>query len=368
MNAVMRTLCAIAVLSSVLGTASGCGVIADKDRIRIARINDRYITRGELFKVIREMPDDERPSIRNRGDLLRVLNTYVDDQLRQPLAAQVESELQSQGKELVPREAAKQRYLQQYQEEDYATIYEAKDGKALGMSDIQLEAMKQEMDLGIDRVLEKMRGEAAVAYRAMQAVKSGELTLTDSDFEQEYKLRKNDLKSLEWLKFRAIRFMADVPGSETEAANVCRRIAAGEAFDALYKEYATRNPVYVIESEIENNPELVRFRSFWLSASGIEKGGVIGPVYLPEYQVMVESGGQRGIKNMPAAYLVLEALDYRPERPLTLQEAKPALAPPILMTRMMQTLREQNGVEVYENKLPDPSLFGDKLGKTTVMM
>ena len=113
--------------------------------------------------VVGEMPDDERPSIRNRGDLLRVLNTYVDDQLRQPLAAQVESELQSQGKELVPREAAKQRYLQQYQEEDYATIYEAKDGKALGMSDIQLEAMKQEMDLGIDRVLEKMRGEAAVA-------------------------------------------------------------------------------------------------------------------------------------------------------------------------------------------------------------
>ncbi len=144
---------------------------------------------------------------------------------------------------------------------------------------------------------------------------------------------------------------------------------AGEKFDAVYNEMAARSPGYVIESEIDNNPSLERFRGFWMSVSGAEKGAVLGPVFLPEYQLMVEApDGKVRAKTMPAAYLVLEVIEHYPERTLSLEESKQSLLPTILVSKMMQRLREQNRVEVYEDKLPDPALFVDRFGQTTVPM
>ena len=76
-----------------LALAMGCGMIADKDRIKVAKINDRYITRGDLYKVIREMPDAER-DIRTKGDMLRVLNRHIDELIKLPLSQEVEREVQ----------------------------------------------------------------------------------------------------------------------------------------------------------------------------------------------------------------------------------------------------------------------------------
>ena len=345
------TACAV-----LLALGAGCGLIADKDRIKIAKVDDEYITRGDLFKVIREMPDDERPIIRNKGDMLRVLNAYIDGAIKTPLGEAAELET---GKTLVSREAAMQRYFKEHEEDNYAAIYEIEDARAIGMSEAQLDVAKQQIDLGVDRVLDKLRGDAAVAYRAAAALKEGTLVLDDADFEQEYRVRKGELKKLEWMSFQALRFPTGMPGSETLAASVRKRVDAGEMFDAIRDEYAAKNPDLVVESEIENNPGLAKFRGFWVNASGCKQGDIIGPVYLPSYQAMagVDEEGRRRVKNMPATYLVLKVLEHRPETTLELEQAKPALLPTILLAKMMEQLREEHGVEIYEDKLPDPSMF-----------
>ena len=345
----------------------GCGFIADKDRIKIAKINDRFVTRGELFRIIREMPDDERPAIRNKGDMLRVLKGYIDDEIKRREAAEVEAGLE--GQPLVAREAAKQRFFREHPEDSFADILDLESGEPLGLSDAQLIAMKEEIELRIDKVEEKMRGDAAVMRRAMERYKSGSLVISNEDYELEYNLRKADLKKLEWMEFEAFRFPTKMPvpteapmavlSPEEEAANVRRRLDAGESFEALKDEYLARNPGFVVYSEIENNPTLAKFRGFWLNASGCKKGDIIGPVYLPAYQVVgqPDAQGRQRVINMPSAFMVLKVLGHRPERSLTLDESKPTLAPSILMAKAMRQLREENGVEIYEDKLPDPALF-----------
>ena len=90
---------------TTLFVVSGCGQITDKDRIRIAKIGDRYITRGDLYKIIRDMPDTERPLIRTQSDLLRVLNTHIDSRIKLPLG----KKLAAEGKVSVDREQARER-------------------------------------------------------------------------------------------------------------------------------------------------------------------------------------------------------------------------------------------------------------------
>jgi len=488
-----------------LALAMGCGMIADKDRIKVAKINERYITRGDLYKVIREMPDAERPDIRTKGDMLRVLNGYIDQAIKLPLGQEVEREVQEQGKKKVIQGLAAGRFIQEHAQEkyakilkaknaeeagmsqqdfdavkqemasvieqltheieaqlagpdrarlarqiaeaqflqvhakdkygavlaaetaaaaglppdeferlkgevasaidqlaaqveqgfdgkqatlvsrqqatqshfkklraqdpdadvDYAAIYNLKDPSVMGLTDLEFEMMKEELDIGIDRELEALRGSAAVAYRASQALMDGTLKLDDTDFGIEYRLRKNELKRLEWLKFRAFRFDPDTPNAEVEAAKVRKRIDSGEAFDDLVKEYAEKNPNLILDDfEIENNPAFARFRGFWLNASGCEQGDIIGPVYMPQYQVTVQGKGRTASHLMPAAYLVLQVLDHRPETQLTLEEAKPQLVTTIAFARMMDLLREENGVEIYEDKLPDPSMFVQRTSDT----
>jgi len=473
-------------------------MIADKDRIKIARIKDEYITRGDLSKVIREMPDAERPEIRTKGDMLRVLNKHIDERIKLPLGteveremreqkkkqvvqglavgrfirdhasdqlgkilqaksaeeagmsqeefdaaraeavtavqqlaqeveaqlqgperavlareiaqqrfalahakdqygrvlvaetaedaglsseeferlkklvedavdqlvAQIEAEFDGKGAALVSRQQAAQSHFRKLREQapdvdvDYAAIYNLKDPSVMGLTDSEFEAMKEDLDIGIDREMELLRGDAAVAYRATQALKSKTLQLSDADFETEYRLRKDELKRREWLKFRAFRFDPNTPEAEKEAAKVRKRLDSGETFDDLMREYAEANPNLILEDfEIENIPDQARFVGFWVNASGCEKGDIIGPVFMPQFQLTAQIKGRATSQIMPAAYLVLEVVDHRPETQLTLDEAKPRLMPTIAFARMTKLLRAQNGVEVYEDKLWDPSMF-----------
>jgi hypothetical protein len=245
---------------AILAITLGCGIVGDKDRIRIAKYDDKYVTRGDLFRILRELPDEERPDIRNKGDLLRVLNNYVDDQIKGPVADEVSAQYEAQKKVLVPREAAMQKFFDTYKDYDYQMIYQVKDPAAVDMSPAQHEAVKAELDLRIDRLHNKLKGDRAIEVRAVEDFKANKFEISNAQYEREYKLRKDELKKLEWMSFRAIRFMADFPGSEAEAAAVRKRLSSGETFDSIVQDYLARNPAYVIESEIENNPALEKFR------------------------------------------------------------------------------------------------------------
>ena len=348
---------------SLLLVNTGCGFISDKDLIKIAKIDGRYITRGELSKYLRELSDEERPYVRNKGDLIKVLNDYVDKQIKIPLGKEVNALFVSQNKTLVPREQALARYFQENKDNDFAKMYFAKDAKEFGMTDEDLQHVRAMIDTRVDLVLEKMNGDAAVLYKGIEAYKNKEMAITDEEFQQEYTLQKDVLKKFERIAFRAIRFPADTPNSSPEAdsAAVRKRIDSGEDFDKVFTEYANRNALYVVESTIDNNPTLEKFRGFWLTVSGAEPGAILGPIYLPEYQLTTQNvQGQTVGETMPAAYLILKVITHTPEAPMPIEDAKTQLAPSIIVTKEMKKLREDHGVEIYEAKLPDPSLFSDQ--------
>jgi hypothetical protein len=181
---------------------------------------------------------------------------------------------------------------------------------------------------------------------------------------REYELQKESLRRLERLEFLAIR-LPDIPGAREEAALVRERIRRGESFDDLFNEYMNKGPQYVMQSEIENNPSLERFRSFWEQLSGAEVGEIHGPVYLPESRIDREdTDGQTESQVTPPHWLVLRVVNHVPESVLSFEEAAPMLTPPLLVAAMMERLYEEHGVEIYEDKLPDPAGFKDESGES----
>ncbi len=338
---------------------SGCGWIADKDRIKVAKLQDRYITRGDLFRVLREMPDDERPHIQGKGDLVRVLKNYVDDEMKRPLAAALEQE----GKKLVTREQAQQRFFAMHPEDNYQLLFTVDDPQAFDMTQAEWEAAKVEAEMAIDRLEDKMRCDAAVAYRAMEAFQEGVLTVSEEDYQREYDFRKEELRKPEQIHFLAIRFKTSEPNAAGQAAQVRRRLAAGESFDDLVDEYLAKDKSYILDSDIAKNPKSTKFAGFWLNASGSQPGDIIGTVFLPAYELVGRNAdGQMVLMRMPDAYLVLKVLEYAPERDLTLEEAKRQLLPGIVVRNMMERLREENKVEIYYDKLPDPAMLTRRTG------
>lgn len=362
--------CAVAVLAVLLPGLGGCGRLVDKDRIRVAKIGDTYITRGDLFRLIREMADTDRPKITTQGDLLRVLNRHIDERIKLPLGRQLKEE----GKIDVDREQAREAYFQQSGDDaDHLRsmwgMEIPADGsvtplmKVYDLTPERLRFMKQNIEDGTDAVMGRLLGDQAVQYLGVEAFKEGRIKISDEEFEREYRFAGDSLQSLEEITFLAIRFPAALPEASVRAAQVRSRLNAGESFDALVEEFLARsrqdNIGYVIESAIQNNPALERFRGFWDTASGTTQGAILGPVYLPAYQQMaMDAQGRTQSVNMPDAYMVLRVEEYTPARRLTLEEAKPSLAAPLIIGKMMQLLRDERGVEVYRENLPDTGDMG----------
>lgn len=352
--------CAVAFVSF------GCGQITDKDRIRIAKLGDRYITRGDLFKLIREMPDAERPMIRNRSDLLRVLNQHIDNRIKLPLG----KKLAAEGKVSVPREVAREQFFREKgdEEEQLRIMWKMEVPEAgvitpmmqlYGLTPELLQFNKDNIEEGTDRMVEKLQAEQALEYLAVEAVKAGKISVDEAELQREYGFMKEQLATFEELGFIAIRFMAEDPNAPTLAAAVRDRITAGESFDAVVEEFKAKGAAegreYVFQSGIMNNPALERFRGFWTAASGAKPGDIVGPIYLPAYQqVAQDQSGRTRTMEMPAAYIVFKVLEHKPAGVLDYERAKPLVVRPLLTAKMMHLLRDENGVEVYEDKLPDP--------------
>lgn len=369
-----RPLVAIGCLLPVL-LSVGCGQIGDLDRIRIAKVDGQYITRGDFLKIMREMNDQDRPKIRNKGDYLRVLNQQIDTRIKIPLGKQLTAE----GKINIARETAREAFFQKSGDEQEQlrsmwTMEVPASGeitplmKVYNLTPQTINAQKAFIEQETDRMLERLQGEEAVAYLALQDMKSGQMKIEPEELAREYRLRQDSFKKLEWMKFLAIRFPAALTDAAAQAARIRDRLNAGEKFDDIVKSVLEQKntsvlrpeaqSVAIMESEIENNPQLVRFKGFWSAASGAEPGDVIGPVYLPEYQQLVQNAqGQNVPVPMPDAYIIFKVMEHRPETTLTLEEAKPQLAPSIVIAKKMAQLREEHGVEVYEANFPDLTQF-----------
>ncbi len=343
------------ILAAAALLSPGCGFIADKDRIVVAKMDGQNITRGDLAKLLRDMPDDERPLIQNKGDLLRALNAHIDAKIKAELAAKLHSE----GKIDVDREVARASYLQKHPE--FATAYLVQDPSQLGMTAGDIEAVKASVEFGIDDEVELLMREEAVAFKMHEAVDTKALSLTADDIRREYEARKPTLVKHEDIEFIAMVFPVEAPDAIDQAARARQRLDNGEKFDDVLSELMRTDPNAGINSALENNPASEKFRAFWQTAHGAKVGQILGPVVLPEHEEF--RPGQDGklvARRMPAAYVVFEVLAHEPQRLKTFEEAAQEVGTELLRKFVMDQLRAQHGVEVYEDKLPDPAGFGDQ--------
>ena len=63
---------------------------------------------------------------------------------------------------------------------------------------------------------------------------------------------------------------------------------------------------------------------------------------------------------MPSSYIVIKILNHVPESEMTWQEARSDLRPGLRTRKMLDRLRDQHGVQVFEKRLPDPAGFGEQ--------
>lgn len=357
---------------------SACGRIGDPETIKIARIDNEYITREDLYRILREMDDRERPKIVSRGDFLRVLNQYIDQRIKIPLG----KKLFEEGKIKLDREVAREQFFRSAgdEEEQLREIWNMPipEGDAVtplmevyNLTPASLRAMKEYIEQETDKIYEQLLGEQAIAYLVSEDIKAGKLNITNDELEREYNLRKDTYHVYESIKFRGIFVPTSIPNAAKICAEYRSQIDAGKDFDKLIdelllqKESAVIAPemkdIKVIESEIENNPNSARFRGFWSVAENAEVGTILGPVYLPEFQRMVRSEtGAMSAQIMPDSYVVLKVLEHHPARTPTIDEVKHLLAPPILIAKKMEELRKLHNVEIYEDKIPEPSTARDQ--------
>lgn len=336
-----------ATLAAVAAVVVGCGLIADKNQIVVARVDGKAITRGDLKEALRVMPDDKRPIIVNRGDLERYLREHVDYQIREGLRL----DLAAEGKINVAIEQAEQRYFTEHP--DQAMIKTLTDPTPLGITERELQAMKADVDYEIGLIHDAMMREQALEYFTAEAVKEGLITLAEDELRREYELNKENLQSFEYIDFVGLRFPVQLQDAVTHASNIRRRLDAGESFDAIIEEFAVNNPQLILASRFENNPNSQSFQTFWLTATGVEEGQVIGPVFIPAYSLM-NSEGER--IQMPDAYLVLRVEAHEPTKPLPYEDARGFLAHSVATRKAVQLLREQHGVEFYDQDLWDPGM------------
>jgi len=366
----LSALGAVLVIGLMIAMLMTGGMIADKDRIVVAQYDDIQITRGDLMQHLRHMDDTERPRIRRRDDLKRVLEQYIDDAIKRQLGKQMEAE----GVVQVPREMAREQFFLSSgdDEEMYRTIWGLEmpeDGaptdlmRVYNLTQGTVRRARELIELKTDDLVAKMQGEQAVLYLAQRGARDGSLEVDEKDLRREYELTKDRLVKLEWMSFLAFSFPASTDAGREEASRVRERLDAGEDFDALFEEYRKRNPSFVADSMIENNPDLARFRNFWFAAGGAAPGDIIGPVYLPEFQQQgMDAQGKPTTRTVPESFMVLRVTEHEDERVMSLEEATPQLIGPLLYNAQMEKLRAEHGVQIFEDKLPNPSGYGNSFG------
>lgn len=344
----------------------GCGQMTDKDRIRVAKVGERYITRGDLYKIIREMPDNVRPHIRNRSDLVRILNQQIDNRIKLPLGAKMAKE----GKVSVDREMAREMFFRDSgdEEDEFRNMWHMEVPppgvitplmEVYGLTPELLQFNKDLVEEGTDQMITKLQGEQALEVLAVEAFGDGRIQLEDAEIEREYSFMKELFVEPEYLEFKGIRFL-DSPDAAAQAVALRERLAEGESFESIVEEYNLKSQEeqipYVIEAGIVSDPTKSHLRAFWEAASGAEEGAIVGPVFLgASQQRSQDPSGLITITEQPPYYLLCQITQSKPESLLSFEQAKPQVVMPLIKAKMMHLLREEHQVEIYEDKLPDPS-------------
>lgn len=340
-------LCALAAFS-----LSSCFGIIDKERRKIAMLNGKAITRGDFNKVLRDMSPETRPNIRTKGDVRSALQNYLDKRVRYTNA----EDLVAAGKISVPREMA-EAVLRINKPEIF---FEIANPEEYHMSEQDLKHMDEEREIRIDEMLKELEAEEGVLYRINQAVKEQTITVSEDEFQKEFDLRKADLKHPERIAFSGVLIPGDSQEARAASAEVTRKLRAGSTVQDLVNENASLK-AEIIEAELEKDPGKVKFAPFWQQASGAQVNDVVGPIFIQGWtQATQDAKGTTSQREYPAGMLTIKVTDRTDETPKTLEEAKPQLQRSILYGKVMDQLRTENGVQIFEENLDDPGMFDQR--------
>jgi hypothetical protein len=186
------------------------------------------------------------------------------------------------------------------------------------------------------------------------------MTVTEEQYQELYDLRKGQLLTNEAVAIRGVYFpMAAYEGEEVYKAAVDAMTKLGEGGDPqVIAETAGAEKAGYLEVGLENTMSNMKFASFWEKASGTSEGAIIGPVPIVGWvRKGTNASGEPVEEVIPDALLVCRVVQHNPSREMTLEEAKNQLQASILYSQMMERLRTQAGVEIYDAKIPDPSIY-----------
>lgn len=346
-------------VASLVGT-TGCGMIADKDRIVIATLDGNNITRGDFTEILRKMTDEDRPFIQNKSDFLNALNDYIDDRIKSGLSRK----LQKERKISISRDVSSAAYFKSFPE--HRPIYERRGAgeslvETMGVSEGELVALRAEIEFGIDDVEKKMLREEAIQYVVDEAVREGSLEILDEEFQRAFEATGAEVRRLEMIEFQAILIPEKQPGALGKAGEIRRRLEAGETFESIAEKFRSENPDSILEASLQNDPESTKFRAIWEAVSSRGERDIVGPAFLPSFEQVTEGrAGRTRSTVMPNSYIVIKIINHTPESEMTWQEARANLKPGLRVRKILDRLRDQHGVQIFESNLPDPSGFGDQ--------
>lgn len=340
-------LCALAAIS-----LSSCFGIIDKDRRKIAMLNGKAITRGDFNKVLRDMSPETRPNIRTKGDVRSALQNYLDKEVRKKNA----EDLVTAGSISVPRPMA-EAVLRINKPEIF---FEIENPEEYNMTEQDLKYREEEREIRIDEMLKELEAEQGVLYRIDQAIRNQTITVTDDEFQKEFELRKADLKHPERIAFSGVLIPGDSQEARAASAEATRKLRAGSTVQDLVNEY-TATKAELIEAELEKDPSKIKFAPFWQQASGAQVNDVVGPIFIQGWtRATQDAKGATSQREYPSGMLALKVTGRTDETPQTLDEAKPALQRSILYGKVMDQLRTENGVQIFEENLDDPGMFDQR--------
>jgi len=335
----------------------GGNLIADKNRIVIARYQDENITRGAFKEYLRDLPDEERPLIQTLDDALEALNFWINDRIKADLAKQLSSE----GKIQVSRDVAREVYFEKHPE--FRNAYQLVDPTPLGISQGELAAIQAEIEFSTDEEVERLLRDEALRYTIQQAAQNRTISITPDEVRSEYEHRKQQFIRYEFIEFFGIQFPLDMPQWPALSGEARRRIDSGEAFDAVVSSFVSQNPAFGLpRSALQNDPDAERFKSFWASVHGAQVGQVVGPLLLPSHDEYVADPqtGRPVKRTRPAAQILIEILNNEPERLKTFEEAANEIANGIALQKVLAQLRAERNVEVYADKMENPGGVGNQ--------
>jgi hypothetical protein len=333
-----------------------CGMIADKDRIKVAKVGEEYFTRGDLSDAIRDMPAEERPNIRTKGDLRVALSEIIDEHIKQGQAAA----LKDQGKIAVTRQEAELQYVMRYPEK----FQEFRQMQSV-LAEDQMKVYEEERELGIDREEERLYGDRALMFLINDAMQNNTLVVSDEQYEEQYELRKGQMYTFEQVAIKGVYLPIDTHKDVYEEAEIVRQKLLDGADPKTIAESYNRDQAGYLEVGLVNQGSDPKFTMFWQQASQSEEGDIFSS-YIPGWQRNITVAGEKQTVPIPNSQLVSRVVQYIPARQKTLEEAKPELRSSILFAEIMERLRKQAGVEFYDDKLPDPGMY-DSAAPASIM-